>query len=425
MGFKQFHRTIKIRIIESFLSSAIGGMIFPFMAIYLSSHFGVKNAGLLLLINVFVGIAINFFGGYFSDSFGRKKLIVFAESLRFLAFVTMMICNSPWFTEPLITFFMMTVNSICWGLAGPANQAMLIDVSRPEERKSMYTIMYWANNLSIAFGGAIGGFMFREYFFELLLALSITSLIAWTLITFFIEESYIPNKTEKKTAPQHVKQLFSNYYSVFKDKLFVLYVLAGIFVLSMEFQLTSYMSIRLSEGLPIQNLLGIEFGGIEMVGFLRTENTFLVVILALFATKLVSNLNDQNVLITSCIVFVAGYAVISYSNNIWLLFGAMFLATVAEVLRVPVQQNYMANLPPEHARSSYLAVNGLTYNVSNLICSLTITLSAYLSDLATSIFITGIGVAGIIIFIKIVPALDRRIHSETGSEMNARVSVTE
>lgn len=425
MGFKQFHRTIKIRIIESFLSSAIGGMIFPFMAIYLSSHFGVKMAGLLLLINVFVGIAINFFGGYFSDSFGRKKLIVFAESLRFLAFVTMMICNSPWFTEPLITFFMMTVNSICWGLAGPANQAMLIDVSRPEERKSMYTIMYWANNLSIAFGGAIGGFMFREYFFELLLALSITSLIAWTLITFFIEESYIPNKTEKKTPPQHVKQLFSNYHSVFKDKLFVLYVLAGIFVLSMEFQLTSYMSIRLSEDLSIQNLLGIEFGGIEMVGFLRTENTILVVILALFATKLVSNLNDRNVLITSCIVFVAGYAVISYSNNIWFLFGAMFIATVAEVLRVPVQQNYMANLPPEHARSSYLAVNGLTYNVANLICSLTITLSAYLSNLATSIFITGIGVAGIVIFIKIVPALDRRIHPESEAEIKTPMSITD
>ena len=424
MGFKQFHRTIKIRIIESFLSTAISGMIFPFMAIYLSSHFGVKTAGLLLLINVFVGIAINFFGGYFSDSFGRKKLIVFAESLRFLAFLTMMICNSPWFTEPLITFFMMTVNSICWGLAGPANQAMLIDVSRPEERKSMYTIMYWANNLSIAFGGAIGGFMFREYFFELLIALSFTSLIALILITFFIDESYIPDKIEK-TPAQHVKQLFTNYYSVFQDKLFVLYVLAGIFVLSMEFQLTNYMSIRLSENLPIQNLFGIEFGGIEMIGFLRTENTILVVILALFATKLISNLNDRNVLITSCIVFVAGYAVISYSNNIWLLFGAMLIATIAEVLRVPVQQNYMANLPPEHARSSYLAVNGLTYNVASLICSLTITLSAYLSDLATSIFITGIGVAGVLIFIRIIPALDRRIHTAIERELKNPIKATE
>ena len=420
MGFKQFHRTIKIRIIESFLSSAIGGMIFPFMAIYLSSHFGVKTAGLLLLINVFVGIAINFFGGYFSDSFGRKRLIVFAESLRFLAFLTMMICNSPWFTEPLITFLMMTVNSVCWGLAGPANQAMLIDVSRPEERKSMYTIMYWANNLSIAFGGAIGGFMFREYLFELLLALTITSLIAWILITFYIDESYTPNRSEKKTPIRHVQQLFSNYYSVFQDKIFILYVLAGIFVLQMEFQLTSYMSIRLSEALPIQNLFGIEFGGIEMVGFLRTENTVLVVILALFATKLISNLNDRNVLVTSCLVFVSGYAVISYSNNIWLLFGAMFLATVAEVMRVPVQQNYMANLPPEHARSSYLAVNGLTYNVANLICSLTIYISAYLSDLATSMFITSIGIAGVVIFIYIIPALDRRISIEPGSDVKAK-----
>lgn len=416
MNFFQFHRTIKIRIIESFLSSAVGSMIFPFMAIYLSFHFGVKTAGLLLLINVFVGIAINFFGGYFSDTFGRKKIIVVAESMRFLAFLTMMICNSPLLTAPLITFSMMTVNSICWGLAGPANQAMLIDVSKPEERKTMYTIMYWANNLSIAIGGIAGGFLFKEYLFELLLALSVTTLITWFLITFVIHETYIPASTKDIKPTQHARKLISNYKEVFSDRVFVLFVLAGILVLSMEFQLTNYIGIRLANDLPLQNLFGLEFSGIEMTGFLRTENTILVVILALFATRLIKGLNDRAVLMTSCSVFVAGYAIISYTNDIWLLFGAMFFATIGEVLRVPVQQNYLANLPPEHARSSYLAVNGLTYNIGNLICSITITLSAYLPKLGTTAFMTIIGLLGILIFARIIPALDERIKPDTDKE---------
>lgn len=425
MNIRQFHRTIKIRIFESFLSSAIGSMIFPFMAIYLSAHFGMKTTGILLLINVFIGIAINFFGGYFSDSFGRKKLIVFAETLRFLAFFTMMICNSPWFTSPVITFLMMTVNSICWGLAGPANQAMLIDVSQPEERKIMYTIMYWANNLSIAFGGILGGFLFREHLFELLTALTITSLITWVLITFFIDESYVPVQTEKKTAGTHIVQLFSNYRNVFQDKIFVFYVLAGILVLSMEFQLSNYISIRIAKELPVQHIFDWQFGGIEMTGFLRTENTILVVVMALFATKLVSNFKDRNVLIISCLVFVISYAIISYTNNIWLLFIAMLIATVAEVMRVPVQQNYMANLPPENARSSYLAVNGLTYNVSMLICSITVTLSAFLSNLGTSIFITAIGLIGVIIFYQIAPALDRRVQAEISAQAQKETQLSQ
>ncbi len=421
MNFFQFHRTIKIRIIESFLSTAVGSMVFPFMAIYLSFHFGVKAAGLLLLINVFVGIAINFFGGYFSDTFGRKKIIVVAESMRFLAFSTMMICNSPWLTAPLITFFMMTINSICWGLAGPANQAMLIDVSKPEERKTMYTIMYWANNLSIAIGGIAGGFLFKEHLFELLLALSVATFITWFLITFVIHESYIPASTKEVKPTEHARKLISNYKEVFSDRVFVLFVLAGILVLSMEFQLTNYIGIRLANDLPVQNFFGLEFSGIEMTGFLRTENTILVVILALFATRMIAGLNDRAVLLTSCSVFVAGYAIISYTNNLWLLFGAMLFATIGEVLRVPVQQNYLANLPPEHARSSYLAVNGLTYNIGSLICSITITLSAYIPKLGTTIFMAIIGLLGILIFAKIIPALDERTKTDKNMRKEARL----
>jgi MFS transporter, DHA1 family, multidrug resistance protein B len=97
MNFFRLHRTVKIRLIESFLSSAVSNMIFPFMAIYLSSYFGVKITGILLFINVLVGILLSFFGGYISDSFGRKKLIVFAETIRLMAFFIMMLCNSPWF----------------------------------------------------------------------------------------------------------------------------------------------------------------------------------------------------------------------------------------------------------------------------------------------------------------------------------------
>lgn len=408
MNIMSFHRTIKIRLFESFLGSMIGSMIFPFMAIYLSHYFGAKNAGLLLLINVGVGIAINFFGGYFSDQFGRKRIIVFAESLRFLAFFTMMISNSPWFHSPLLTFFMMTANSVCWGLSGPASQAMLMDVSKPEERKTMYSIMYWANNLSIALGGVAGGFLFKHYLFELLVALTCASLLTWVLITFFIDESYKPAPASRVTLGGQAKKMASMYTSVFRDRVFILFVLAGLLVLSMEFQLSNYVSIRLAKEMNVQHVFGLSFGGVEMTGFLRTENTVLVVTLALFAAKMAGKWRDRTVLLSSCIVFVAGYAVISYSNNILLLVLAMLFATVAEVLRVPVQQNYMASLPPDHARSSYMAIQGLNFNLAMLICSITVTISAFFPGFLVTCIITGIGLIGILIFFAIAPELDSR-----------------
>ncbi|KPL60139.1 MDR family MFS transporter [Rossellomorea vietnamensis] len=407
MRFRDFHKNIKIRIIETFMSRFIGSMIFPFMSIYLAVHFGARVAGLLLLINVFVGIGINFLGGYFADQFGRKKIMLFAESLRFLAFLTMMVCNSPWFESATVTFAMMTVNSICWGLAGPANQAMMIDVSTPPQRKLMYSITYWANNLSIAIGGIIGAFLFKAYLFELFLALSVASAITATLVAFFIDESYTPSETEL-TVPQHVKHLISNYGKVMHDKLFVLFTIAGVLILSMEFQLTNYIGIRLSEEMPSQPFLFWDINGVQTMGILRSENTILVVFLMLFVTRIPHSFKDRNVLVWSCFFFSIGYAALAYSNNLYILFLMMALLTIGEVFRVPVEQSYMAAIPPDDARSSYMAFNGLKFNLSMLIASVTVTLGAILpSNIMAGIILT-IGLSGTIILKMISPELDRR-----------------
>ncbi|KUP09342.1 MFS transporter [Bacillus coahuilensis m2-6] len=407
MKFRDFHRNIKIRILESFLSSSVGSMIFPFMAIYLSYHFGAKLTGILLLVNVFIGIGVTFIGGYFSDQYGRKKIILLAEILRFVAFFIMMLSNSPWLQLPLLTFFMMTLNSVCWGLAGPANQAMLIDVSTPDQRKLMYSITYWANNVSIAIGGILGAFLFKDYLFELFLALTTVTGVIVFMIIFFIEESYKPTIVKRK-ATEHVTLLFKGYQSVWQDRLFVLYVLAGVCILSMEFQLTNYTGIRLSETMPTQSFLGLEIDGVKMMGYLRSENTILVAIIALFAVKLTSNMNDRFVLVASCLTFTIGYGFISYSNNILLLVIMMAVLTIGEVTRVPVEQSYIANIPPYDARSSYMAFNGLKFNLAMLISAITVFLGAYLSTLTMSILITMVGLTGTFIYFIILPLLDKR-----------------
>jgi MFS transporter, DHA1 family, multidrug resistance protein B len=407
MRFKDFHKNIKIIIIESFMSRFIGGMIFPFMTIYLVSHFGAKTAGLLLLINVFAGIAVSFLGGYFADQFGRKKTMLWAEMLRFFAFIIMMVCNSPWLESAMITFLMMTVNSICWGLSGPANQAMLIDVSSPEQRKLMYSITYWANNLSIAIGGIVGAVLFKNYLFELFIALAFVAGVTVILVAFFMNESYTPVKSSIKSA-QHVFQLFRSYKSVLKDRLFLLYVIAGVLILSMEMQLTNYVATRLSTEMPTQRFYSWKIDGITMLGILRSENTILVVILALLATRLTDYMKDKTVLVASCLLFSIGYGIIAYANNIWILFVFMVLLTVGEVFRVPVEQSFMAVIPPDDARSVYMAVNGLKYNLSMLIASLTVTLGSYLPSLMMAILITAVGLAGTFIYYAIIPGLEIR-----------------
>jgi MFS transporter, DHA1 family, multidrug resistance protein B len=411
MKFSEFSRAIKIRILEIFVSRFTSGMIFPFMAIYLAYHFGAKLTGILLVSNVVIGVIANIYGGHYADRHGRKKIMAFSEVLRTFAFITMALANSPWFESAWVTFAMMTVNSICAGLAGPASYSMLIDISTQEQRKLLFSLRYWATNLSIAVGGIVGGLFFKSHLFELLTVLSLSTIFTMILIVFFINESYIPS-IEKQQERFSLMQIFNGYREVIRDKVFVLFVLASTLVLSMELQLTGYIGIRLSQEIESQQFLSWKIDGVQMLGFLRTENTILVVFTSFLFVRLIQNFKDRNVLIIGTGLFVFGYSVLSISNNVYLLLIMMIVITIGEVTRIPVEQSYQAILPPEHSRSSYVALGSLAFNIAAIISSLTVTLAAFVPSSIVATMITIIGISGWLILLLIMPQLEKRRETE-------------
>lgn len=404
--FRDYHRNVKIRIAQIFLSDTVAGAIFPFLAIYFSDYFGAALTGILLIVNVVIAMFVGLYGGYYADLIGRKRLMVIAGLIRMFAFFVITAANSPWFTSPELTFFMTVIIWSSFGLDGPAAEAMLIDITKPHERKGVFALIYWSFNLAFAAGGVIGALMFADYLFILLLALSITIFLSNLLVIFFIEETLEnPDLTKQK----HVLgKMVKSYREVAGDKIFMLFVLAGLFIQSLELHLENYIAVRLHNEMPDQGLFGFQVTGVEMVGFLKSENTILVVLLTVFITRWVSKLNDGRTMIASIFIFTLGYAVVSYANNIWVLFIFMAIATIGELMRVPVQQDYLASIPPDHKRSSYLAVNGLLFYGASMISSLFVTLGAVFSSELMSIIIFGSGLIGLLMMKRIIPRLEER-----------------
>lgn len=405
MGFWDMHRNIKIRIITSFLTRTVGTMIFPFMAIYFSMKLGGVLASVLLLINVIASLVIGLYGGYIADILGRKKVMVTGQVIQVVAIACMGIANSEYVDSPWLTFLFMLVHSLGSGVMNPATEAMLIDVSTPENRKMMYSINYWAINLSIAIGAIFGGLLFEKYRFQLFMLLTAVSIVTLYLITVYIEEVYVSQKrTEKKNV---LKEMADNYKIVMKDHAFIIFCIASVCTLSLEFQLNNYIGVRLQKEFEtiqfaFSNGWTFDLTGIRMMSWISAENTVLVVLCSALMLKLMNRFDDQKVFYKGVLVYTIGYAVLGFSNTLWILLVAGLFQTIGEMMYVPVRQSIMADMVQDDARSSYMAINGMVFQMAKMFGALGIMIGSFLPSLGMGVLYFLIGVSGIFLFKKAV-----------------------
>lgn len=397
-------------------------MIFPFMAIYFVKTIGPIATSVFLSIAVIINFIASIFGGSIADKVGRKKVMVIADALRVVTFIMFALSNSPWFDWPYVTLLFFMVNNVCSGLYSPASEAMLLDVSTSEERKYMYSVMYWISNLSIALGGTIGALFFSDYLFVLFVILSIASIVSTLITLFFITETYFPKEGAAKNGDgnkklNEVKGLLQNYKEVVRDRIFILFVLSSTLLFSLEAHLTNFISIRLERDISERVLHPFQWkmDGIELLGILRAENTICVVLFSVIATWFIRKYNEKSILFFGFALYVIGYGVLSYSDSPWILISMMVFAVIGEVIAFPIHQSYLGDIIPDHLRSSYLAMNRIAMKGSSLIGTLGIYIASVLPTLYVSLFVWLSGIIALLLFYSIIPAIYERrsIHEQT------------
>lgn len=422
MRFRDFHPNVKLRIGLSFFTNVLGNMVTPFMAVYFAATLGTTIAGVATIISIIVGLVSATLGGYYADRIGRKKIMVLAESLGAIAYLTMAVANSPWVHSAAVTLVMSMVVSAAWGLSHPAFEAMLIDVSTKEMRTHMYRITYWSHNLAFAAAGMIGGYFFSDYLFELLVAVALMSTISYFITLFFIKETMpaadAAAKDQQELPTNKKTSILGSYKPVFQDRKFMIFILASILTVSVEFNLSNYIGIRLSDEMHAAQWLPwleAKVDGVQMLGYLITENTLGVVLISLFITRLLKGKSDTKTMLTALTVNITCYSFLAFSNQPALLMLFMFIATVGELIYMPIQQSLLVNIVPDHARSLYMAIHGMTYRGAQMLCGLYVIFGGFLSSgwMTGLIFMTGM--AGLLLLASITPSLQadhKQMHTE-------------
>ncbi len=425
--FRDFHRNVKIRIIVAFAFGIAQATTMPFMAIYFARNFGETLTGLVLAVGIVASVLSGAIGGYYSDRVGRRKIMVWSEGIFFLAYTAMAAGNSPWLNSPTVTLVAFLITNICWGFYGPSEEAMLLDVTNPENRSLMYAIMYWLNNLTMAIGTAIGALLFETARFQLFAVLSIVVFGAGMTTLFLIEETYTPSAAAR-AAVSPLTGIVRSYRRVLGDRIFVRYLLAGLLTMYGEFQMQNYIGIHLAKTVPLQTLFHLphfvlRVDGVKLLGWLQTENTILVVLLATIAARLTAGKSERAVLFISIFLQTLGYSVITVVSLPLVAIGAMVFATIGEVTGVSLRQSYLGDIAPESARSAYVAVNGMTFQATRLITSLAVVLGAVVPAWGMGVLCMLLGLLGLWLFQSIVPGVRHRREDVYGQAGQSSLSV--
>lgn len=410
------HRNVKLRIGVGFVRKFLDIMLAPLMVIHFSHLYGAATAGLMTFAIAVAVVGCTFIGGHMSDTLGRRPTLLLGEIGSAAALFLLALANSPWWHSGTVTFCCYLLSTSLFGIAVPANDAMMVDISTQKTREQIYTINYWSINLAFLLGSLVGGFAFGAFFFQLLLGAAVLAGVIALITLVAISETAPSNRTGTARGPRArgwLRSLLGGYTTALRDSVLARLVLSALLIRSVEIQISYYIAVRLSTDFERQQLLS--FGpwrptvdGVEMLGILRAANTLIVVCLALFAAWLFGRLSDRQRIFGGIVLFTAGYMVWGASNAPWLLLAAAVVLTVGEIMSVPIRQVLLADLVPADDRSRYMAVYQINVQLGMVVASLCLALGVLIPAVGMSLLFGLFGLGALLIYWSLFRERDAR-----------------
>ncbi|MDR0271468.1 MFS transporter [Paenibacillus sp.] len=410
MKLRLWDINLKVRLIGEALFNMLFWMYFPFITVYFGSSFGNQIAGILMTAPPIFSIIGSLVGGALADRLGRRPVMLFGASIQTVMFAMFALSPSRWMDYAAF---------IGIGLGGaifrPASSAMIADLVPAQERRQVFATFTTANNIGAVLGPALGAVFFFHYRHELLWSCAFVLLLYFIAIYFIVHETLPQSEKheEHSVSIRHMfKEQWKGYGIIFRDKVFLVYILAGIFALVTIMQLDLYFAVYVTNYVPAQTLFNwhdhaLVLSGKDIFGFLLGLNGLLFVLFILPVTKWFRNWKERNVFILSTLLAGVGTFALGLNTNIWYLFFVTIIFTFGEIVRSPVTQSFISRYAPEHARGQYMGADNLQYTVGRFLAPVTVFLSGWLPPMGVFSIILVFSFISVLLYIQLF-----RIHPE-------------
>lgn len=347
--YQEYPKQFWVIVGAGFIDRVGGVLIFLFFALYITRHFevGMTEVGLMFAIFSVADMFGNMIGGALTDYLGRKGMIIMGLVISGMTSLGMGL------VQRLDYFYVMGLISGLFATAsGPAHRAMMMDILPEEKWAEGFGVSRVSDNLAVAIGPAIGGFVASYSYLVLFAADTITSLITAGIVFLVIAESR-PAEGQAAEKPSFL-WTFAGYGEVLKNRIFMAFVMISTVATLVYSQMYSTLSVFL------RDVHGVPEAG---YGWLMTLNAGMVVAFQFLIIRKISDRPPLVVMALGSLFFVIGFGMYGFSSFYLLFMIAMAVITVGEMVMVPVAQAYVGDAAPEDMRGRYSGVMGFSWMV--------------------------------------------------------------
>jgi predicted MFS family arabinose efflux permease len=349
---KQFFRAYKAAFeglsIESWMLSLVmllnrtGGMVIPFLTIYLTSilHFTTHEAGIVMSCFGIGSLLGSIIGGWLTDKFGSFP-VQFA-TLFFAAPFFVLLAKMTNLTEICLTILVM---STIYESFRPANSAAIALYAKKGNITRSFSLNRMAINLGFSFGPALGGFLatfsYAWLFYGNAFAVFVTSIV---FFLFFF-------KRNTKEEQQEVFIGDETTTSPYKDKYFLVFSFFSFLFACVFFQLISILPLYY-KSMSISQL---------HIGLLLAFNGVLVFSVEMFFVSYAEKKwNIYTSLVIGCMMLLCSFGWLVVDNSLVSCYFSMLLLSLSEILVLPFMTTIAAKRSNQKNRGAYMGLNGLS-----------------------------------------------------------------
>lgn len=317
-------------------------MTIPFLALYLHNELDADplTIGLILGLAPLFSTVGGFIGGYLTDRFGRKIIILltlFSWSLIFLGFA---------FSQSLVVFGILSAaNGLGRSFFEPATQALMIDYTEQSKKRRLFSVRYTAINIAAVIGPLVGVWISALASPQLPFIITAVMYAVYGIALLFILKSVTPQNTT--AAPKRIGDVFK---VVFSDKK-LLYLLAGGILISIGYS-------QFDSTLPQFVNMTVE-DGVKLYSALIAINAIVVLVLQLPLSMISERISMLNTLVIGILFFAFGFVLFNLADSWTSFIVAMVIFTIGEIFAFPMMNALIEEIAPEHQKATYLGASQL------------------------------------------------------------------